>query len=356
MKIFEPFELGGITLNNRIVMAPMTRSRAINNLPNDLMKTYYSQRAGAGLIITEGTSPSRNGLGYARIPAAYSAEQQAGWKTVAEGVHDANGRIFVQLMHTGRVTAAENLPEGGKTLAPSAVQLGGEMWTDGNGMVAHTNPEAMTEEEILATQEEYVAAAKGLIDAGVDGVELHGANGYLLEQFLNPNSNQRTDNYGGSFENRARFVLETASKVAAAVGGDKVGIRLSPYGAFNDMLSDYPDLVDLYTYLAKGLADLNLAYVHVVDQRVAMGAPEFSTDIKRTIKANFNGVVIVGGDVKTAEEAEKLLNEGYDLVYIGRPFLSNPSLVDKLKSGAELAAFDFEKAYTPGAEGYTDYA
>lgn len=354
MKIFEPYKLGEVAPKNRIVMAPMTRSRAIGNVPNDLMRTYYTQRAGAGMIITEGTSPSPNGLGYPRIPGAYSVEQVQGWGSIADGVHQEEGIIFVQLMHTGRVTASLNLPEGGKVLAPSAIQCPGKMYTDEKGEQPHDTPKAMSEEEILSTQDEYVHCARELTEAGIDGVELHSANGYLLNQFLDPGSNQRDDNYGGDFKNRARFVLETARKVVAAVGGEKVGIRFSPYGVMNDMTHDYEDLVDLYKYLAEELKKLGLAYIHVVDH-TAMGSPEHKTDIKSTIKEAFGGTVITGGGVDSAEKAEKVLDKGLDLVYVGRPFISNPDLVTKFRNNGELTEPDSDTFYTPGPEGYTDY-
>src|SRR5688572_23958852 len=232
-KLFSPLRLGNLYLANRIVMAPMTRSRAINNVPNDLLTEYYSQRASAGLIVTEGTSPSPNGLGYARIPGLFSAEQVRGWRQVTDRVHRAGGRIFVQLMHTGRVGHPANLPEGGRLLAPSAVQLDGTMYTDSLGPQPHPVPEEITEAAIERRLEEIVAASRNAIEAGFDGVELHGANGYLIDQFLNTGSNQRTDRWGGSVDGRIRFAVEVATRVAAAIGPDRVGIRVSPYGAFN---------------------------------------------------------------------------------------------------------------------------
>lgn len=355
MNVFEPQILGEISLNNKIVMAPLTRSRAINNVPNELMAKYYQQRASAGLIITEGTSPSPNGIGYPRIPGAYSDAQIEGWKIIADAVHSEGGKIFVQLMHTGRITAKANMPEGSITLAPSAIQAAGEMFTE-NGLVAHEVPKAMSQQEIQTTQNEYALAAKRLVnEAGVDGIELHAANGYLLNQFINPKSNQREDDYGGSIENRSRFVLETAEKVVNEIGEDKVGIRLSPYGAFNDMQSDYEALEDTFIYLSQELSKINLAYIHVVDQRVAFGAPDFTINIKKIIKENFKGIIISGGDVNTLEKAEAVLESGLDLVYVGRPFISNPNLVEKLQKELELVAPDFDTFYTPGEKGYTDY-
>src|SRR5271170_7268306 len=249
-KIFTPYTLGHLTLKSRIVMAPMTRSRALNNIPNNLMAEFYAQRASAGLLITEGTSPSPNGLGYARIPGIFNSDQVNGWKLVTKAVHEKGGKIFIQLMHTGRVGHELNLPKGGKIIAPSAIVAEGQMWTDSKGMKDHPVPHALSADELQATKAEYVKAAKNAIEAGFDGIELHGANGYLLEQFLSPFSNVRTDNYGGSVENRARFVIEVAAESAAAIGKEKVAIRLSPYGAFNDMPA-YNEIEATYKYLAE---------------------------------------------------------------------------------------------------------
>ncbi len=356
MNIFEPFTLGNINLKNKIVMAPLTRSRAIDNIPNELMATYYQQRATAGLIITEGTSPSPNGLGYPRIPGAYSDSQIEGWKNVASAVHANGGKIFVQLMHTGRITAKANMPEKSITLAPSAIQAAGEMYSDQEGLVAHEIPKAMSLQDIKSTQDEFVLASKRLInEANIDGIELHAANGYLLNQFINPKSNQREDDYGGSIKNRSRFVLEVAEKVANEIGGDKVGIRLSPYGAFNDMQSDYEALENTFVYLSQQLSKLNLTYIHVVDQRVAFGAPDFTTDIKKSIKENFKGTIISGGDVDSIKKGEAIIESGLDLIYVGRPFISNPNFVEKLQNKIELISPDADTFYTPGAQGYTDY-
>jgi N-ethylmaleimide reductase len=356
MNIFEPFTLGNKHLNNKIVMAPLTRSRAIDNIPNELMAKYYQQRATAGLIISEGTSPSPNGIGYPRIPGAYSDAQIVGWKKIASAVHARGGKIFVQLMHTGRITAKANMPDGSVALAPSAIRASGEMFTDQDGLVAHEIPKAMTLQEIKSSQDEFVLASKRLInEANVDGIELHAANGYLLNQFINPKSNQREDEYGGSIENRSRFVLEVAEKVANEIGGDKVGIRLSPYGAFNDLQSDYETLEDTFIYLSQQIAKLNLVYIHVVDQRVAFGAPDFTTDIKKSIKENFKGTIISGGDVDSISKGEAIIESGLDLVYVGRPFISNPNFVEKLQNNQELVTPDADTFYTIGEQGYTDY-
>lgn len=319
------------------------------------MKTYYSQRSGAGLIISEGTSPSPNGLGYPRIPDAYSNDQIEGWKSVAEGVHEQDGIFFVQLMHTGRVSTILNLPEKAETLAPSSILLGGEMHTDVKGMQPHDKPRGMSENDIVKVKSEYLNAATKLIEAGIDGIELYDANGYLLDQFLNPKTNKRTDLYGGGYKNRARLLLEIVKEIGDAIGGNKIGVRFSPYSVFNDMEGDYGDLIEAYIYLAKELSLLDVAYIHIADQQVAMGAPKFATNIKKTIKENFKGAVIVGGNVHTASQAEELINQSFDLVYVGRPFISNPDLVEKLKKGEALTVPDFDTAYTLGNKGYTDY-
>ena len=257
--LFDPTTLAGLPLKNRLVMAPMTRSRAVeSNSPNALMAEYYGQRAGAGLIVTEGTSPSPNGLGYPRIPGLYSEAQVAGWKLVTEAVHSKGGKIFAQLMHTGRVSAELNLPAGGEIVGPTDVACPGEMYTDAAGMKPHGKPRAMESADIERAVAEHVTASKNALRAGFDGVEVHGANGYLIEQFLNANVNTRVDGYGGSAEGRNRFALEVVRAVADAIGRDRVGIRLSPYGAFN-ATGGFEGVYAQFTYLATGLGRLQLA-------------------------------------------------------------------------------------------------
>jgi len=351
--LFSSTTLGPLALQNRLVMAPLTRSRAIGNVPNDLMVQYYAQHASAGLIITEGTSPSPNGVGYARIPGIYSAEQVAGWKRVTAAVHPLGAKIFVQLMHCGRIAHPLNLPAGARILAPSAVAAAGEMYTDAKGMQPNAIPAAMTEADIKSTIAEYAQAAKNAMAAGFDGVELHGANGYLLEQFFRPTSNQRTDRYGGSIENRARFVLEVVMAVIGAVGKDKVGIRLSPFGAFNDM-PPYATTEADYTWLAGELNTAGLVYIHLVDHS-SMGAPPVPESMKATFRSVFKRTLILSGGYD-AVRAESDLEAGKcDLVAFGRPFLANPDLVARWKSGAAINAPDMSTFYTPGAKGYTDY-
>lgn len=351
--LFSPFKNASLTLQNHFVMAPLTRSRAINNIPNDLMTRYYAQRATAGLIITEGTSPSANGLGYARIPGAFSAEQTKGWKAVADAVHAKGARIFMQLMHCGRIAHPLNLPPGARIVAPSAVAAEGEMYTDQEGMKPQPVPQAMTEQDIKDAINEYVQASKNAIEAGLDGVELHAANGYLLEQFIRPNSNQRTDNYGGPIENRARFVLEVAAAVIAAIGKDKVGIRLSPYGNFNDMPT-YDAMESDYRYLAEQLDKLGLVYVHLVDHS-SMGQAPVPDSIKTAYRQLFKGILILSGGYDAARAEKDLADKKCDLIAFGRPFMANPDLPARFKTGAPVNEPDMNTAYTPGEKGYTDY-
>ena len=352
-QLFSKTTLGSLTLQNHLVMAPMTRSRATNNIPNDLMAQYYAQRATAGLIITEGTSPSPNGLGYPRIPGIFSATQVAGWKRVTDGVHARGAKMFIQFMHCGRVGHALNLPAGARIIAPSAVAAAGDMYTDAEGLKPHPVPQAMTEADIKTAIEEFAQGAKNAVAAGFDGIELHGANGYLLEQFIRPNSNQRTDRYGGSIENRARFVLEVADAVIKAIGKDKVGIRLSPFGVFNDMPL-YDAMETDYTYLAHQLNALGLVYIHLVDHS-SMGAPPVPASMKATFRNLFKGKLILSGGYD-AERAENDLSAGKcDLIAVGKPFLANPDLVARWKTGAAVNAPDMDTFYTPGPKGYIDY-
>jgi N-ethylmaleimide reductase len=351
--LFTPTMLGPLALQNRLVMAPMTRNRAIGNVPNELMALYYAQRASAGLIITEGTSPSANGLGYPRIPGAFTEAQIAGWQRIAAGIHPPGAKAFMQLMHCGRIAHPLNLPAGACVLGPSAVAASGEMYTDAEGMQPNAVPEAMSEADIKTAIAEFAQAAKNAVFAGFDGVELHAANGYLLEQFIRPNSNQRTDRYGGAIENRARFVLEVAAAASVAIGNDRVGIRLSPFGVFNDMPA-YAAMEADYAYLARELDATGLAYVHLVDHS-GMGAPAVPDSIKATFRSTFKRRLILSGGYD-ATRAESDLSAGRcDLVAVARPFLANPDLVARWKSGAALNAPDVGTFYTPGPKGYTDY-
>ena len=351
--LFDKAALGSLELQNHLVIAPMTRSRATDNIPNALMAEYYGQRSSAGLIISEGISPSPNGLGYPRIPGLFSSAQVEGWKACTAAAHAGGAKIFAQLMHCGRVVHPLNMPVGAKAVAPSALGIPGEMYTDAQGMQPHPVPEAMSVQDIEDAITEYATASRNGIEAGFDGIELHSANGYLLEQFIRPSSNQRTDGYGGSIENRARFVLEVVDAVIAAIGKERVGIRLSPYGVFNDMPL-YEDMEADYSYLAQKLNDRGLIYVHLVDHS-SMGAPEVPDSIKQTFRKVFKGCLILSGGYD-AKRAQADLDAGKcDLIAVGKPFIANPDLVARWKAGAEENTFDMATFYTPGAKGYTDY-
>lgn len=351
--LFDAFPLGRLQLRNRVVMAPMTRCRAIDNVPNALMAEYYGQRATGGLLITEGTAPAAEALSYARIPGIFTDAQVAGWKRVTEAVHAKGGAIFLQMMHTGRVGHVANLPTGAELLAPSAVQAKGEMWTDAQGMQPIGAPRALTTGELAKVQEAFVQGALNALRAGFDGIELHAANGYLLEQFLNPATNLRTDGYGGSLEARCRFVLEVAAKAAEAIGADRVGIRLSPFGVFNDMPA-YDAVEATYLHLATELSKLGLAYLHLVDHS-AMGAPPVPEALKAALRTAFKGTLILSGGYDRARAEQDVAAGKGDLVAFGRPFIGNPDLVHRLQTGAALAEAHGDTFYTPGEAGYTDY-
>jgi N-ethylmaleimide reductase len=351
--LFSPITLGKLQLKNRIVMAPLTRCRATGNVPNALMEEYYRLRAGAGLLIAEGTSPSANGLGYARQPGIFTAEQIAGWQQVTAGVHQAGGAIFVQLMHDGRVSHPANMQPGTRVLAPSAIAAPGEMWTDSSGMQPYPVPTVMSKTDITDAIAEYVQGAKNALAAGFDGIELHGANGYLIDQFLNTASNQRTDNWGGCIENRIRFAVEIAKACAAAIGAEHIGMRISPYGAFNGAAAD-AEMDALYLALIAELNKIGLVYIHIVDHS-AMGAPEVSPTLKALIRATFKGRYILSGGYDLARANSDLDAHKGDLVAFGRPFISNPDLVEKLRNNSVLTPPDFDTFYTPGEKGYTDY-
>ena len=353
-KLFTATNIGSISLLNHVVMAPMTRCRAIGNIPNDLMAKYYEQRSEAGLIITEGTAPSANGLGYARIPGIFNKEQVEGWKKVTNAAHGNGGKIVVQLMHCGRISHPLNMNEGTELIAPSAIRPAGQMWTDAKQLQDYPVPKEMTAEHIITTKAEFVSAAKNAMEARFDGVELHGANGYLLEEFLSPYSNTRKDNYGGSIENRCRFVLEVVTAVAEAIGKEKTGIRLSPYGVASDM-AHYPEIDATYDYLSKQLNGIGISYVHLVDHS-AMGAPVVPLEIKKLIRANFkNTLILCGGYDRERAEADIQSGLG-DLIAFGRPFINNPDLVERMANDWPLSqGLKMDLFYTADEKGYTDY-
>nr|WP_089664040.1 alkene reductase [Christiangramia echinicola] len=353
MKLLNSYNLKGQKLKNRAIMAPLTRARANDNVPNELMVKYYSQRAQAGLIISEGTAPSPNGLGYARIPGIYTDEQITGWKIITEAVHNKGGKIFLQIMHTGRVSHKLNMEEDAEIIAPSAIALDGEMYTDQKGPQPYPVPREMTLEDIKQAQEEFVQAALNAIKAGFDGVEIHSANGYLADQFLNTATNVRTDEYGGTKEKRSKFTLETVEKVTKAIGSDKVGIRLSPYSAFNGT-EIFDGIDEQFLYLTEQLNKFDLAYLHLVDNS-SLGSPDVSQSIFLKIKEKFEGTLIRNGGY-TKEKAEQSLSENKtDLVSFGRSFIANPDLIYRFENDLPLNEPDYDTFYTPGAKGYTDY-
>jgi len=346
--LFTPAIAGALSLPNRIVMAPMTRSRAVDaGAPNELHGMYYGQRASAGLIITEGVATSADGLGYARTPSIHTPEQVAAWRKVTESVHANGGRIAIQLMHVGRIAHPDNQPAGARIVAPSPVAAKGNMWTDANGMQPMPIPEELTLEGIRATIEQYGQATRNARDAGFDGVELHSANGYLPNQFLSPNTNRRTDEYGGSPENRIRFVLEVFDAMAAAWDAAHIGVRISPAGAFND-ISD-PDAAITYPLLAAELAKRNAAWLHIVKPH----APHFNH--WAAIRANFPGTVIVNSGLTQETGAQLIESKEADLVSYGANYISNPDLVERFQNNWPLVAPDPSTFYTPGAKGYSDY-
>lgn len=353
-RAFESLTVGRWQLPQRFVMAPLTRNRAgAGNAPTALNAEYYGQRAGAGLIVTEGTAPSHVGQGYLNVPGLYTDEQVAGWRLVADAVHAKDGIVVAQLMHAGRIAHADN-KDGVETIAPSAVQAPGEMIT-AEGPKPHDVPRAPETDEIAGLVADFVTAARNAVAAGLDGVEVHSANGYLLHQFLDPTINLREDAYGGSPENRARFVVEVVTAVAEAIGADRVGLRLSPGHAFNGVGEEIgPDLTATYRAVVDGVSSLGLAYLSVLASPL-----EPLETLVRDLRERFDGVVLLNdgfGDVTTLDSVEKLLATGLaDAVVVGRPFLANPDLDERWRKGAELNEPDQETFYGGGAEGYTDY-
>ncbi len=360
-KILEAYQLAGLSLENRFVMAPMTRSRAtpLGNVPNELMATYYAQRVSAGLIITEATQISIQGQGYAHTPGIYSEEQIIGWKLITKAVHDAGGKIFLQLWHVGRVSSSK--VNGLQPVAPSAILAKDTAVYifDGapNGdatFVPVEEPREMTLEEIEQTVQEYVQASKNAVEAGFDGVEIHGANGYLIDQFLRSNSNQRTDEYGGNKENRIKFLLEITEAVVAAIGKDKTGVRLSPFIKFKDM--DDAEILETIMLASEQLNHLDIAYLHLSEADWE-DAPEIPLDFRVKLRATFKNTIIATGN-KTPEEGEELLVQNLaDLIGFGRKFISNPNYPERVKNNLELT--EIKDTHTlfggGGARGYTDY-
>jgi N-ethylmaleimide reductase len=349
-KLLMPYNGTSLQLKNHIVMAPMTRSRAIGNIPNVLMAQYYAQRKGAGLIITEGTAPAPEALGYARMPGIFTEEQTKGWKRVTEAVHQNGTKIFSQLMHTGRIGHVANLPEGAQLIGVSAIRAAGQMYTDALNLQDYSAPLTLTYEHAHKVISSYVGAAKNAMAAGFDGIELHGANGYLIEQFLNPNVNDRTDQYGGSVENRVRFAVDVAERVSAEIGRSRVGIRISPNSTLGDLQPYDADItLQTYTHLARELNRLGIAYIHVSIN------PTIPAETLKAIRREFQGTIIHCNNF-TPESAEIEIQTGAaDLVAFGRNFLANPDFVERIITGGSLNPVDYNTLYTPDEKGYTDY-
>ena len=351
--LFEPTTLGAIEVPNRIVMAPMTRTRSgAAGIPSDMVAEYYAQRAGVGLIVSEGAYPSYGSQAYVGQPGIADAEQAAGWKLVADRVHDNGGRIVVQLMHGGR-SAHPNINGGRRVVAPSAIAIQGQTFTE-NGPEAHAVPEALTEAELPGIVDEFVASARRAMDAGLNGVEIHSANGYLLHQFLAPAANQRTDQYGGSPENRARLAVEVATAVAEAIGADRVGIRISPENMIQDTNeTDRSDVLATYGALLTSLRSLGLAYLSILHS-------DPDGDLVRTLAEQFGEKVLISGGFRevptTRENASSLIELPHvDAVVVGRALIGNPDLVMRWRDGAPENELRPELFYGVGAEGYTDY-
>lgn len=336
--LLSPFHGNGLELRNHMVMSPMTRSRAAGYLPNAMMAEYYAQRATAGLIITEGTAPAEEGLGYYKTPGIFSKEQVAGWKLVTDAVHEKGGKIFVQLMHTGRINTIRNLSKEAKRIHVTAIHQEGAA------------PVPLSTAGVHQLIKEHAQAAENAITAGFDGIELHGAHGYLLEQFLNPHFNTRSDEYGGDPVNRSRFIIETAAACVKSIGKERTGIRISPFATTNEMPAyDAKETHDTYVHLANELNKLGLVYLHIsLNQHIPK-------ETLTAIREAFTGTLILANG-QTAASAEALLqSKAADLVAFGKSFLANPDLVERFRLNAALNAPDAGKMYGGGAEGYTDY-
>lgn len=363
--LFDPIVAGEIALANRIAMAPLTRNRSPNAVPTEMAATYYAQRASAGLLITEATAISHQGQGYADVPGLYAPDQLAGWKRVTDAVHAAGGKIVVQLWHVGRISHVSLQPGGGKPVAPSAITARSKTFVihpDGTGAFEPTSePRALGLEEIPGIVEAYRQAARAAIEAGFDGVEIHAANGYLIDQFLRSGSNQRADVYGGSIENRARLLVEVAEAVTTEIGAARTGIRISPVTPANDAMDPEPQI--LFNHVVEQLARWPLAYVHVIE-----GATGGDRDYRQGDSA-FDYAAMRSAYTHAGGKAAWMVNNGYDrnlamaavanghadIVAFGKDFISNPDLVRRLREHAPLNPFDVSTFYGGGAKGYIDY-
>ncbi|WP_407178926.1 alkene reductase [Bradyrhizobium sp. STM 3562] len=352
-KLFEPYKLGPITLPNRLVMAPLTRNRAVppGMMPGPLAAEYYGQRASTGLLITEASQVSQQGQGYQDTPGIYSKEQVAGWRKVTDRVHELGGRIFIQLWHVGRISHTSLQPGGGKPVAPSAIRAKTKTFVGGS-FADVSEPRALELSEIPGIIDDFKRAAANAREAGFDGVEIHGANGYLLDQFAKDGANKRTDAYGGGIENRARLMLEVSKVVSAEIGAERTGIRISPVTPANDISDSNPQ--PLFDYIVDQLNALKLVYIHVIEG--ATGGPrDIAPFDYASLRKRFSGAY-VANNAYDFELATKVLAEGAaDLIAFGKPFISNPDLVERLKRGAPLNDWDKSTFYGGGAKGYTDY-
>lgn len=345
--LFSPLDVGPYTLTNRLVMAPMTRSRADSDgVQPSIAATYYAQRAGAGLIVTEGVFPSAMGKGYVNTPGIVTDEQVAAWREVADAVHAAGGRIFMQIMHVGRISHPSMLPDGATPVAPSAVRPDAQAWTE-SGPQDLPTPRALTLDEIAAIVDEYRQATRRALEAGFDGVELHAASGYLPEQFLSSGTNQRDDEYGGSVENRVRFVLETLDAMAEEAGPERVGIKIAPEMGFNDIVDADP--AETYTHLVEQLRGRGLAYLHVA------GAFGEGTDYHALLRVRFDGPYFIGGGLDRATAQGHVESGRADAAVFGAAFIANPDLPERFREDAPLAEPDRSTFYGGGENGYIDY-
>ena len=346
LSLLKPTSLGALSLRNRIVMAPMTRSRAdVSGDPNDLMVTYYRQRASAGMIVSEGIYPSFSGQGYAPTPGLVTSAHVAGWRQVTDAVHAEGGLMVAQLMHCGRIAHAAN--KHGRTVAPSALRAAGEMYTDVHGMQPFDEPHALSEKEVLDVIADYGRASALAMEAGFDGVELHGTSGYLPMQFLCTGPNRRADAWGGSLENRIRFPLEVLGAMSAAAGADRVGLRLCPGNPFNDLHDDDPETT--FSALLKALHGSGLAYLHMLRR------PQAELDNIALARHHFDGPLLLNESYTLAEAAEAISTGDGEAVSFARLFVSNPDLVRLAAEGGVPVPFDRRTLYTPGAAGYIDY-
>jgi N-ethylmaleimide reductase len=350
--LFQPYTLGSLTLSNRFVMAPLTRNRAGAGLvPSELAATYYAQRASAGLIITEATQISAQAQGYQDTPGLFTQDQIDGWRKVTDAVHAKGGKIFVQLWHVGRISHVDLQPNGDAPVAPSAIRAETKVFVN-NGFADTSEPRALDIDEIPAIVDDFRQAAANAMKAGFDGVEVHGANGYLLEQFLKDGANQRTDSYGGSVENRARLLLEVTEAVSKEIGADRTGVRISPVSPANAISISNPQ--EQYDYVADKLNALGIVYLHVVEG--ATGGPRdiapFDYD---SLRQRFKNTYMGNNGYNTELASAQLAEGKVDLFALGRPFISNPDLVERLETGAALNELDGSTLYGGGAKGYTDY-